>query len=111
MSCEKKLNQIVKEFTDAFTLKLNELTLTDADTQSKIDERYLKTGALLRNEVRARTGLPGIPGGDEMIDINKTGSDAKSEAKTTRARDSQRSASATDSAGEGRNPKGEGRTT
>lgn len=41
---EKKLNRIFKELTDAFEIKLNEMTLTDADTQSKIDERMVKNG-------------------------------------------------------------------
>ncbi len=40
MILEKKLNKIFEEKTDALTLKFNELTLTDEDTQSKIDERY-----------------------------------------------------------------------
>lgn len=106
---EKKLNRIVSELTDSFVLKLNEMTLTDEDTQSKIDERYLKTGVIKRNEVRARKGLPGIKKGDEIIDINKDAG-AKGEATTQRERDSKRSAAATDSAGEARSPKGEGRT-
>ncbi len=39
---EKKINRLIGELTDAFVLKFNELTLTDEDTQSKIDERYLR---------------------------------------------------------------------
>ena len=106
---EPKLNKIIKELNDIFVLKLNEMTLTDEDTQSKIDERYLKVGAILRNEVRARKGLPGIEKGDEIIDLNKD-PQAKSDATANRARDAARSAGATDSAGNGRNPKGDGRT-
>ena len=108
---EQKLNRIVKEFTDLFTLKLNEMTLTDADTQSKIWERLAKIGAITRNEIRAEQGRPGIDKGDEIIDINKPANEQMGEERTTRERDSQRSAGATDSAGEGRNPKGDGRTT
>lgn len=110
---EKKLNKIIKELTDAFELKLNEMTLTDADTQSKIDERYVKTGVVLPNEVRADKGMPGIEGGNERVDLNAKDKIAQEQAemRTTRERDAQRSAGRTDSAGESRSPKGEGRTT
>jgi PBSX family phage portal protein len=37
MRLEKKLNRIIEEKTDALILKFNELSLTDEDTQSKID--------------------------------------------------------------------------
>lgn len=111
---EKKLNKIISELTDAFMLKLDEMTLTDADTQSKIDERDVKNGIKLRNEVRADRGLPGIKGGSEMVDAYSKNAPAAQNAQDStipRARDSQRSANATDSAGEARNPKGDGRTT
>lgn len=110
---EKKLNKLIKEVTDAFELKLNEMTLTDADTQSKIDERYVKTGVLVANEVRADQGRPGIPGGNEKVDLNAKDkiSQAKAEETANRQRDSVRSAGATDSAGESRSPKGEGRSS
>lgn len=108
---EKKLNRLVKELTDAFTLKLNEMTLTDEDTQSKIDERNVKAGIDLPNEVRARKGQPGVKGGDERVDLNAKDkiSQQKAEATTTRQRDSARSANASDSNGAARAPKGEGR--
>lgn len=108
---EKKLNRIIAEFTDLFILKLNEMTLTDADTQSKIWERLAKIGAITRNEIRAEQGRPGIEKGDEIIDMNKPANEQMNEERSTRQRDSERSAGATDSAGEGRNPKGEGRST
>jgi capsid portal protein len=66
---EKKLNKIVKEVTDVFLLKLNELSLTDEDTQSKIDERDLRWGVIVPNEVRARRGMPGLDGGDEPVSV------------------------------------------
>jgi capsid portal protein len=53
---EKKLNRIFKELTDLFLLKLNELTLTDENTQSQIDERRRKTGTETGNEQRVRRG-------------------------------------------------------
>jgi len=110
---EKKLNRITKELTDAFLLKLVEMTLTDEDTQSKIDERRRKTGVETANEQRLKRGEPAIEGGDELFDMNAKGqaSTARAEATTNRERDAQRSAGATDSAGEGRSPQGEGRTT
>lgn len=108
---EKKLNKITKELADGFELKLNEMTLTDADTQSKIDERGIKNGWLLPNEVRAGQGLSGIPGGNERVDPNAKAKQDAANADATRERDAERSANATDSAGEARNPKGEGRTT
>lgn len=114
---EKKINKVVHDIQGEqviFDLSLNELTLTDEDTQSKIDERRIKTGVDLPNEQRVRRGLPTIKGGDERFDLNAkaggTQSPSDQAGTTNRQRDSQRSASATDSAGEGRNPKGEGRT-
>lgn len=108
---EKKLGRIIKELTDAFDLKLNEMTLTDEDTQSKIDERRRKTGVETANEQRLRRGEPAIEGGDTLFDLNAKAGEARTEATTSRERDSQRSAGATDSAGESRNPKGDGRSS
>lgn len=106
---EQKLNGILREFTDAFDFKLNEMTLTDADTQSKIYERAIKNQWMTPNEVRAEQGRPGLPGGDKVVE-QKPQQAAENRAQGNRERDAQRSAGATDSAGEGRNPKGEGRT-
>lgn len=108
---EEKLNKITSELADGFELKLNEMTLTDADTQSKIDERAVKNGWKLPNEVRADLGMSGIPGGNERVDPNAKAKQDAANADATRERDAVRSANATDSAGEARNPKGEGRTT
>ncbi|QIN94013.1 portal protein [Streptomyces phage Wakanda] len=107
---EKKLNKIIKELTDVFTLRLNELSLTDEDTQSKIDERYLRLGTYLPNEVRARKGLPGIKGGDKPVELKpQQQAEQRAQAGNTRTRDQNRDANSPDSAGEARNPKGEGR--
>jgi len=62
---EKKINRVVGELTDIFRLKLNELALTDEDTQSKIDERNLRLAIETVNEVRARKGQSPLPWGDE----------------------------------------------
>lgn len=66
---EKKLNGIVSEQTDVFKLKLNELSLTDEDTQSQIDNIYLNTGVTTPNEVRSRQGKGGIKSGDEPVSV------------------------------------------
>lgn len=108
---EKKLSGPIRELTDSFDIKFNEMTLTDEDTQSKIDERGVKNGWLLPNEVRANKGLSGIQGGNERVDPNAKAKQDAANANATRERDAERSAGATDSAGEARNPKGEGRTT
>lgn len=110
---EKKLNRIIREFTDIFVIKLNEMALTDENTQSQIDERRRKTGVETANEQRARRGLPGLEGGDELVDLNAAAKVAEArnemQASGNRERDAQRSAGATDTAGEGRNTKGDGR--
>lgn len=113
---EKKLNKIIKDIQGEivlFLLKLNELTLTDENTQSQIDERRRKTGTETANEQRVRRGQPRIDGGDELVDLNAQAkaAQAKVSADANRERDAVRSANATDSAGEARAPKGEGRST
>lgn len=114
---EKKVNRVFKELQGdqyLFDLKLNELTLTDENTQSQIDERRIKTGVDTANEQRVRRGLPSHPKGDQLVDLNAkaapAAATARTEATTNRQRDAARSAAATDSQGEARNPKGEGRT-
>jgi PBSX family phage portal protein len=107
---EKKLNKIFKELTDVFYLRLNELSLTDEDTQSKIDERYLRLGTYLPNEVRARKGMPGIKGGDKPVELKpQQKAEQNAQAGNTRRRDQERDGTSPDSSGEARNPKGEGR--
>jgi PBSX family phage portal protein len=110
----QKLKRVFDEFTDSFEIKFVEMTLTDEDTQAQIDERDIKAGIKVANEVRAQRGLPSIEGGDERVDLNAKTKDAAAAARdgeTPRARDSARTAGATDSKGNARNPKGEGRTT
>lgn len=109
---EKKLNKIIKEITDVFVLKLNELSLTDEDTQSRIDERYLRLGTYLPNEVRARKGMPGIKGGDKPVELKpQQAAEQNTQTSGNRRRDQERTANSTDSASStnSRNAKGEGR--
>lgn len=109
---EKKFNRLVKTKTDAFKFKLNELALSDEDTQSQIDERYLRMQVLTPNEVRGRAGMPGLKGGDKVVELKpQQQADQKAKSTGNKTRDQQRTANATDKKGEGRNAKGDGRTT
>ena len=109
---EKKLNRIIAEMTDALLIKFNELTLTDEDTMSKIDERYLRMQVITPNEVRIRKGMVPIDGGDEVVVLKpQQQSEIRTQANGNRLRDQNRQSNQTDLAGEARNPKGEGRTT
>jgi len=109
MILEKKINAIFDEKTDALSLKFNELTLTDEDTQSKIDERYLRMQVITPNEVRIRKGMIPLDGGDDMVDLKpQQAADQRATAGKNRARDSERSANSPDISGEGRNAKGDG---
>ena len=110
MILEKKLNKIFEEKTDALTLKFNELTLTDEDTQSKIDERYLRMQVITPNEVRIRKGMIPLDGGDEVVDLKgQDAAEQTAQAGNTRQRSQNRQATAPDNSGEGRNAKGDGR--
>lgn len=108
---EKRVNRIIAEFTDAVVLKFNELTLTDEDTQSRIDERYLRTQVYLPNEVRIRKGMAPREGGDEPLQLTgQQAADQKANASGNKTRDQQRAATNPDSSGsQPRNAKGEGR--
>ena len=106
---EKKLNKIVSEMTDALEIKFNELSLTDEDTQSKIDERYLRFQVITPNEIRIRKGMVPREGGDEVVDLAAQAAEIKAEAMNSRTRDQERSANSPDNSGEGRNSKGDGR--
>ena len=110
MILEKKLNKIFEEKTDALTLKFNELTLTDEDTQSKIDERYLRMQVITPNEVRIRKGMIPLDGGDEVVDLKgQDAAEQTAQAGNTRQRSQDRQANSPDNSGEGRNAKGDGR--
>ena len=109
MILEKKINRIFEEKTDALLLKFNELTLTDADTQSKIDERYLRMQVIVPNEVRIRNGWIPLDGGDKVVELKpQQAAEQSAQAGKTRARDGERAANSPDKSGEGRNAKGDG---
>lgn len=110
MNLEKKLNRIFAEKTDALQIKFNELTLTDEDTQSKIDERYLRMQVITPNEVRIRKGMIPLDGGDEVVQLKpQQQADIRANAGNTRARSQERQNNQPDISGEGRNAKGDGR--
>lgn len=107
---EKKIAKIIGTKTDIFTLKLNELSLTDEIAQSQIDERYLRFGVLVPNEIRRRWGNEALPDGDKTyIQSSQEQAEVKTQASGARRRDQDRSASASDSIGEGRQEQGAGR--
>ena len=107
---EERINKFIKEFTDAFELKFDELILTDEETQSRIDEVYLRNQVIVPNDVRSRKGLAPRPGGDDPV-ILKPQQQAEQTAQATnsRTRDQKRQTNAPDKMGTSRNPKGEGR--
>ena len=107
---EHKLNFIVKEFTDAFVIRFNELALTDEETQSRIDASYLVNKVILPNEVRAQKGLAPIEGGDVPLELKPQDASEKiTDGKGTRSRDQERTVNTSDKSGTARNAQGEGR--
>lgn len=111
---EKKLKRVFRERTDVVEFKLNELSLVDADTQSKIDERDTRMGLVVADEVRARRGQPARPDGKgtEPWQANaQQAAEQKAQSTASRARDKERSNTASQGAGDtaSRNPKGAGR--
>ena len=107
----KKVNGIIQEMSDLFEFQFNELTLTDEDSQSKIDERYLRMKTLLPNEVRQRMNLPALPEGDKAVQLtSQQNAELNTRASGNRERDQQRAGGA-DNNETSRNEQGEGRQT
>jgi len=107
---EYKVNKVIKDFTDMFELRFEELSLVDEETQSRIDDAYLKDKVILPNEVRSRKGLAPIEGGDDPLELKpQQVAEVTAQAKGSRARDQRRTVNAPDKMGTGRNPQGEGR--
>ena len=110
---EKTINKLIKEKTDILLLKFNELTLTDENTQSQIDERYLRAQVVVPNDIRPRLGLPVVPQGDTPVVMTpQQRAEQNAQMAGTRQRDQQRTDQASDSSATttGRNPGGEGRS-
>ena len=107
---EKKINKIVAEKTDSFKFEFNELTLTDEETRSKIDERYLRMQVIVPNEVRERLGLSTLPSGDTPVVLNaKAQAEQVAQSTRNRVRDQERASNSQDTDELGRAPQGEGR--
>jgi capsid portal protein len=79
---EYKINKIIRELTDMFLLKLNELSLTDEDTQSTIDERDVRNDIVLPNEIRARRGMPPIKDGSLSVHEKEMAAQTQGEQHT-----------------------------
>lgn len=122
----KKMTRVIREMSENLDFRFNEMSLTDEDTQSKIDERNVRNSIELANEIRARKGLPAISNGDKSVvdraeeeaelaaktakeQLNAQQAHAKQEAESNTQRDAERSAAESTTNAEGRNPKGEGR--
>ena len=119
---EKKLQAVFREKTNVFDFHLKELTLTDEDTASRINERMLRWDVISPNEVREEMGLPAHEDGDDFVGVMSQAR-AKSEsgprpamgpvgqqANQTRTRDAERSGGPdTPGSDRTRNPAGEGR--
>ena len=109
-SLEKKINRIIQEKTDIFRFEFNELTLTDEETQSKIDERYLRMKVIVPNEVRPRLGLSSLSGGDTPVQLTgQQAAEQVAQATGNRMRDQQRAANEADAGGLPRASMGDGR--
>ena len=105
---EIQINKIIKEFTDMFKFKFEELTLTDELAQAQIDQIYLTTQVLKPNEVRMRLGMNPIDSGDEVFDPAAGAAEIQAQTMQSRARDKTRNAAPEESVS-GRNPKNSGR--
>ena len=109
-SLEKKINKILAEKTDAFKFEFNELTLTDEETRSKIDERYLRMQVIVPNEVRERLGLSTLPSGDTPVVLNaQQQAEQTAQATRNRVRDQDRVANQSDAGELPRATQGDGR--
>ena len=64
---EKKLNRIVKEFSDKKQFKFAEIDVIDEDLRSRIWDRYLRTEVMTPNEVRSKIGLTALQDGDLVL--------------------------------------------
>lgn len=109
---EKKFNKVVAQVTDVLVFRLNELSLTDEETQAKIDESDVRMGIVVPDEVRTRRSMPPRPdgkGAEPWQPNSQQAADAKANATKTRERDAKRTTNTSDSGAGTRNSKGDGR--
>jgi PBSX family phage portal protein len=115
---EKRLAPLFKEKTNAFEFMLDELTLTDEETTSRINERYLRWDVVSPNEVRDDIGMNSRDGGDHTVGIfsqkmgDQTDTRRVRQSESASTRDSERSGGPdADGSDRSRNTSGEGRQT
>lgn len=120
---EKKLQLVFREKTNVFDFHLKELTLTDEDTTSRINERMLRWDVVSPNEVREKIGMPIHEKADGFVGVmSQAQAKAKQsnsqpgmgpvgqQANQTRVRDAERSGGPdTPGSDRSRNSSGEGR--
>jgi PBSX family phage portal protein len=80
---EKKIDRIFKEWTNNFFLKFIEADIIDADIQSRIHDRYLRTQVLVPNDVLNDLGRPTRPDGNEPLPYVKGANDGGPGQKTS----------------------------
>jgi PBSX family phage portal protein len=126
---ERRINRIFSEWSDALKFKFRETALSDDTELSKQDQVYLTLGVMTPNDVRQRWGWAPLENGDLTIvelqaqfaqeaadkaataaaeQADKT-AEMTANATKTRARDTERAANTSDSTGNARATKGEGR--
>lgn len=64
---EKRINRIVKEFSDLLSFKFNVIDIIDEDLQSRIYDRYLRDQVMSPGEVRAELGYPSGDGDEKRL--------------------------------------------
>jgi PBSX family phage portal protein len=80
---EKKINKLVKEFTEDLKLKFKEADLIDADIQSRIHDRYLRTQVLVPNDVLQDLGRSTRADGSQPLPYMKGPNEGGPGQKTT----------------------------
>lgn len=84
---EKKINKMMKEWTKNFVFKFVEADVIDADIQSRIHDRYLRTTVLTPNDVLNDLGRPTRPDGNAPLPFqpqkNQGGGGAGQPARST----------------------------
>lgn len=117
---EKRLQPIFSEKTNVFNFHLKELTLTDEETKSRIQERMLRWDVITQNEARSEISMPPLENGDKTVGVysQRVGSNVQDSTPRTRQAEagSQREAERSggpdaDQSDRGRNAQGDGRQT
>lgn len=65
----KRINRFMREMTDIYRIKFKEYDLVDAETKSRIHDRYIRLGVENPNEIRGELGHAPRKGGDKFVDM------------------------------------------